>query len=277
MAYYYNAEAFTAAGLPTEPKAVGELVSTWDGYKSVAVKAKAAGKFACDDPGLLFYYETWSKGFGFYEESDKGLVPDIDNPLAKTAFDRAMDFQGGGLCANAQAYSNDWNSGLSRKSIIGFLQPPWVGGAGLQAAAKDQAGKWRVATATPDGFAAADGSMLMVPKTAADPELATKVAIWLTNANNQANGYVKNGLFPSTLDTYQAPEFTAAQPYYGGQPVASTLAAISKDAPRILKGADTDSINAIFQQAIRDAATNGQSASAAYTAAAEKANQQFGK
>ncbi|MET9730202.1 ABC transporter substrate-binding protein [Streptomyces sp. NPDC006458] len=277
LAYYYNADAFKAAGLPTDPEAVGRLVSTWSGYRALAKKVKADGKFACDDPGLLFYYETWSKGFGFYEKSGDELKPDIKNSIGKTALERAMDFQSSGLCANVTAYSNDWNSGLSREDIVGFLQPPWVGGAGLQTAAKAQSGEWRVATATPDGYAAADGSMLMVPKTSTDPALATKVAIWLTNATNQATGYTKNGLFPSSLGAYKSPDLTKPQAFYGDQPAASTLAGISEKAPRILKGVDTDAINGIFQQSIRDAATNGDSASAAYADAVEKAEQQFGQ
>ncbi|MFZ3468753.1 extracellular solute-binding protein [Streptomyces sp. 4.24] len=277
LAHYYNADAFEAAGLPSDPDAVGKLVSTWDGYKSLAETAKAKGKLACDDPGLLFYYETWSKGFGFYEKSGEELVPDIGNSIGKTAFDRATEFQSGGLCANVQAKSNDWNSGLNRGNIIGFLQPPWVGGAGLQAAAQNQSGKWRIAAKTPDGHAAADGSMLMVPKTSTNPELATKVAIWLTNASNQATGYVKNGLFPSALGAYASPEFTAPQAFYGNQSAASTLAEISKKAPRIAKGPDTDSINSIFQQAIRDAAGNGADAPTAYADALAKATRQFGK
>ncbi|MEV4937418.1 ABC transporter substrate-binding protein [Streptomyces zaomyceticus] len=277
LAYYYNAEAFEAAGLPTDPGAVGKLVSTWAGYKSLAQKAKAKGKFACDDPAQLFYYETWSKAFGFYKKDGDKLVPDIDNTIGKTAFDRAMDFQSSDLCLNVPSSSNDWNSALNRGTLIGFLQPPWVGSGSLQTAVKAQSGKWRVATATPDGYASADGSMLMVPKTSTDPELATKVAIWLTNATNQANGYVKNGLFPSALGAYVAPEFTAPQPFYGGQPAASILAEISKKAPKIVKGPDTDSINAIFQQAIRDAASNGADASKAYNSAVDKATQQFGK
>ncbi len=277
LAYYYNADAFQAAGLPTDPDAVGKLVSTWDGYKTLAQTAKDHGKFACDDPGELFYYETWSKGFGFYKQSGGTIVPDIDDPIGKAAFTRAMDFQSSGLCSDTQSYSNDWNSGLSRNSIIGFLQPPWVGGLGLQTAAKDQSGKWRVATATPDGYAAADGSMLMVPKTSADPKLATRIAVWLTNAANQASGYAHDGLFPSSLDAYKATELTAPQAYYGNQAAASVLAAVATQAPRILKGANTDSINAIFQQAVRDAASNGTSASAAYSSAVGKATEQFGK
>ncbi|MHA4779044.1 ABC transporter substrate-binding protein [Streptomyces sp. MSC1_001] len=277
LAFYYNADAFKAAGLPTEPQAVGRLVSTWGGYESVAEAAKARGKFACDDPAELFYYETWSKGFGFYEKSGNRLVLDIDNSIGRTAFDRAMDFQSSGLCANVPAYSNDWNAGLSRGSIIGFLQPPWVGGAGLQAAARGQAGQWRVATATPDGYAAADGSMLMVPKTSTDPELATRVAIWLTNAMNQADGYASNGLFPSALGAYKAPQLTAPQAYYGNQLAASVLTDISKKAPRIVKGVDTDSISAIFQQSIRDAATNGDSSAAAYADALDQVTAEFGE
>ncbi len=276
IAYYYNTDAFAAAGLPTDPNAVGQLVSSWAGYRSVTETAKAHGKFACDDPGELFYYETWSKGFGFYEKSGNTLVPDIADPIGKTAFDRAMDFQSNGQCANVPAFSNDWNSAVSQGSVIGFLQPPWVGGAGLQNAAKDQSGHWRVATATPDGYAAADGSMLMVPRTATDPKLATQVAIWLTNATNQANGYLKNGLFPSALATYRSPDFTAPQPFFGNQPTATTLADISQQAPRILKGVNTDSINALFQKAIRDTAGNGENATTAYNNALDTATRQFG-
>jgi cellobiose transport system substrate-binding protein len=275
-AFYYNATAFEAAGLPTDPDAVGKLVSTWDGYKKVAEAVQATGKFACDDPSYLFKYLTWSQSALFYKQSGDSLIYDPVSPVAKDAFTKAMDFETSGLCANVQPYTPDWASSVSQGLTVGFINPPWVGAGLLSTTAPDQSGEWRVATATPDGYSAEDGSQLVVPKTSANPKLATLIAIWLTNAKNMSSGFANNGLFPSTIDSYASDELTKGQEYFGGQQVGALLGSFAEKVPSLPKGPYTNSIDTVFQNEIVNAETSNVSAADAYQAALEKVQAQFG-
>jgi cellobiose transport system substrate-binding protein len=276
IAFYYNAPAFKAAGLPTDPTAVGKLVSTWTGYKKLAGTVKAAGKFACDSPAYLFRYSTWSQSALFYSKSGSQLVYNPVSPIAKTAFMQAMDFEKAGLCANVTPYSPDWSSSVSQGKTVAFIDPPWIGAGLLSSSAPKQAGQWRVATQTPGGYGSEDGSELVLPKTAANPKLATAVAIWLTNPANMSSGFTHDGLFPSTIASYSSKDLSQPQPYFGGQKVGSLLGSFAQKAPALPKGKNTDGTDTVYMNAIINAETNGQSASAAYQAAVSTAKTQFG-
>ncbi len=275
-AFYYNTVAFKAAGLPTDPSAVGKLVSTWDGYKKVAEAVKATGKFACDDPSYLFKYLTWSHSALFYKQSGGSLIYDPVSSVAKDAFMKSMDFETSGLCANVQPYTTDWASSVSQGQTVAFINPPWVGAGLLSTTAPKQSGQWSVATATPDGYGAEDGSELVVPKTSANPKLATLIAIWLTNAANMSSGFTHNGLFPSTIASYSSAALTTGQPYFGGQKVGSLLGSFAEKVPTLPKGVNTNGIDTVYQNEIVNAETSKVSAAAAYKAALAKAEAQFG-
>lgn len=279
IGYYYNVNAFQAAGLPTDPAAVGALVSTWAGYKQVAQKVKATGKYACDDPSYLFKYETWSKGALFYTNSGSQLVFSSSSPVIQDSFMTAMDFMKSGLCSNVQPYSTDWSSSVSQGKTVGFINPPWVGDGAkglLETTAPAQSGQWRLASATPEGYGSEDGSELVVPKTSADPKLATQVAIWLTNPANMSSGFANDGLFPSTIPSYTSSEVTSPQAFFGGETAGVTLGSFAQKTPALLKGPDTNGADAIFMKAIVDAETSGASAQSAYQSAVSAAKTQFG-
>ncbi|HEX4402869.1 MAG TPA: ABC transporter substrate-binding protein [Galbitalea sp.] len=275
-AFYYNATAFKAAGLPTDPSAVGKLVSTWSGYEKLAEQVKAAGKFACDDPSYLFKYLTWSKSALFYKQSGGSLIYNPVSSVVKDAFTKSMDFENAGLCADVQPYTTDWASSVSQGDTIAFINPPWVGAGLLSTTAPKQSGQWRVATATPGGYGAEDGSELVVPKTSANPKLATLIAIWLTNAANMSSGFTHNGLFPSTIASYSSAALTKGQPYFGGQKVGSLLGTFAEKAPSLPKGVNTNGIDTVYQNEIVNAETSKLSSADAYKAALAKAEAQFG-
>ena len=275
-AFYYNAPAFEAAGLSSDPDAVGKLISTWDGYQKVAEAVAATGKFACDDPSYLFKYLTWSKSALFYKQSGGSLIYDPVSSVAEDAFKKSMDFERAGLCANVQPYTPDWASSVSQGLTVGFINPPWVGAGLLSTTAPGQSGQWRVATATPDGYSAEDGSQLVVPKTSANPKLATLIAIWLTNAKNSSSGFANNGLFPSTIASYSSDELTKGQDYFNGQQVGAILGSFAKKVPTLPKGPYTNGIDTVFQNEIVNAETSDVSAADAYKAALDKVQSQFG-
>jgi cellobiose transport system substrate-binding protein len=276
-ALYYKPADFEAAGLPGDPDAVGEAISTWDGYQNVLEKLRAADKFGCDDPAYIYYFDVIAQGFSFYDGSGKDAKFDPESAVAKDAFMKAMDFQDAGLCSNVKTYTNDWNASVAQGSTVAFIQPPWVGGLALQQAAPDQSGQWKIANATPGGPAAENGSTLVVSASTPDPDLATKIAIWMTDADNQSAAYEKDGLFPSTVASYTSPELTAPQAYYGDQAVAEQLGKFATDAKVVHRGQNTMPAHQIFEQAIRDAQTNGNSADAAYKAALDQVKSDLGE
>ena len=273
--YYYKPAAFEAAGLPGDPEAVGEAIATWDGYADVLKTLAGTSKYGCDHASNVYYNSLHTKGTSFYEGEGADRTFDPQTAENEEAFNRAMTYQTDGYCANTNWWGPEWNSAASQGDLVGFLAPPWIAGA-LQAAVPDQAGQWRVATKTPGGAASENGSTLMISAATADPDLATSVAIWMTNVANQAGGMEENGLFPSAIAAYDTPEMKQPDDYFGGQTVAQLLGEFAAAAPTFNRGPNTLTTTNIFRQAITDSLASGESAGAAYETALTKIESELG-
>jgi cellobiose transport system substrate-binding protein len=271
--YYYKPADFEAAGLPGDPEAVGEAIATWDGYADALAALTSTGKFGCDHASNVYYYAMYTEGTSFYEGADRTFAPESE--ANAEAFERAMDYQNDGLCTNTNWWGPEWNSAASQGELVGFLAPPWIGGA-LQAAAPDQAGLWRVASQTPGGSASENGSTLMISAATVDPDLATEVALWMTNAENQAAGFAQDGLFPSALLAYEMPAMQEPNEYYGDQVVTQVLGDIAAEAPTFNRGPNTIPATNIFRQTITDSIETGASGVEAYETALSKVKSELG-
>jgi len=273
--YYYKPADFEAAGLPSEPDAVGEAVATWDGYENVLSELAKTGHRGCDHASNVYYYTMYATGTSFYEGEGADATFDPESAENKEAFDRAMQFQEDGYCTNTNWWGPEWNSAASQGDLVGFLAPPWIGGA-LMDAAPDQSGQWRIATKTPGGAASENGSTLMISAATADPDLATDVAIWMTDAENQAQGFAKDGLFPSAVAAFDMPAMKEPSEFYGDQVTAQVLGELALAAPTFNRGPNTIPATNIFRQTITDSVENGASADEAYKSALTKVTSELG-
>jgi cellobiose transport system substrate-binding protein len=251
--FFYRVDKFQAAGLPTDPDAVGKLVSTFDGYEQVAQTTKdKLGAFVCDSPDSSVYVpKTFGQGYFYYDKSGK-LDPGSD--VNKKAFVESTEFGQKGLCLNGQPYQQDWSAGATQGKLVGFVGPAYEATL-LSSAATNSSGQWRVTTA-PGGASSQIGSNLSVFKTDSDPKLTTKIAIWLTNAKNQASGYKTDRLFPSTPASYTMPDMQEPEPFFGGQVTAQFFAEVAQKAPTVYTGPDSITTQTVFNNAMIDAVTN---------------------
>lgn len=266
--FFYRADVFKSVGLPTDPAAVGKLVSTWGGYESVAKTVTGAGKgFVCDSAGSsILTTEMVGAGKYFYSNGK----PLIDSPLTKSSFMTALSFGQHGLCLNADPYTTDWSAGIAQNKLVGWVGPAYQIGPMEQAGGSGD-GQWRVTT-PPGGSSSRIGSNLAVFKASANPALATEIAIWLTNPTNQAKGYAQDSLFPSTPASYSLPALNQKDPYFGGQVTASVLADVAKSAPMVDAGQYSTVIETAFYTALSNAIHNKQAPDAAFAAGVRAAN-----
>ncbi|MDX2939475.1 ABC transporter substrate-binding protein [Streptomyces ipomoeae] len=224
---FYRTDLFAKAGLPTDPEKVSALVSTWDGYRTLAEKASKAGFKACDDASQVYNLHLQQKGQGYFTSSNKYIG---DNALSREAFDYSAKLLTDGLCTKTTAYTTDWSSAVAQNKLGAFVGPVYEGP--LISSAGSPSGVWRVAQ-PPGGAGSSGGSFLSILSSAKDKKNAFAVVKWMMNAANQTSGYLKDGLFPSSLGALDDAKLTAAQPYYGGQKVGAVFAEVVKDSPTL--------------------------------------------
>ncbi|MFI0730529.1 extracellular solute-binding protein [Streptomyces sp. NPDC021225] len=245
---FYRSDLFRKAGLPTDPAAVSKMASTWDGYRTMAEKAKKAGFKACDDANQVYFLQLEQKGQGSFDTSGKYLG---DNASTRKAFDYSAKLLSDGLCTKAAPYSTDWNSSVAQNALGGFVAPVYEGP--LLETAGSPKGVWRVAY-PPGGPGSKGGSYMSILSSSKHRKDAYKVIKWMMSPANQASGF-DDGLFPSALAAYKSPELNAAQPFYGGQSTGVVFAKVAQESPTVpvtpqdgvVEGALVDALKSVAQ------------------------------
>ena len=54
---------------------------------------------------------------------------------------------------------------------------------------------------------------------------------WILDPENQAQGYADAGLFPSTPASYELPQLTEGDPFFGGQKTIEVFGEAAKEVP----------------------------------------------
>ncbi|MEV6544130.1 extracellular solute-binding protein [Streptomyces sp. NPDC051665] len=249
QALFYRTDLFAKAGLPTDPAKVSAMASTWAGYRTVAEKAADKGFKACDNASQVYALHLEQKGQGTIDKSGKYLR---DNAVVREAFDYSAQLLADGLCAKADPYSTDWSSAVAQNKLGAFVGPAYE--APLISAAGSPSGVWRVAN-PPGGAGSQGGSFMSILSSSKHQKDAYAVVKWMLNATNQTSGYVKDGLFPSSLGAFEQPQLTAPQAYFGGQKAGVVFAAVVKDSPAVpvtpqdgtVEGAMTTALTSVGQ------------------------------
>ncbi|UNX54029.1 extracellular solute-binding protein [Georgenia sp. TF02-10] len=265
--FFYRADVFEQAGLPTDPDDVGELVADWDGYRSVAEKVKAStGSYLCDAPSAAYVAQRLQAGY-YYATDDGQYAP--DEQINRDAFLSAFGLGEAGLCLNVELWTPEWSAGIAQNQLTGWVGPSYVA-ASMTSAGGDGAGQWRVTT-PPGGPASQFGSFLSVFESSNDPQTAVDIARWLTNAENQAAGYADDSLFPSTPASYDMPEMTEPDEFYGGQVPAEVLGQVAEASPRLVIIPQSDKAAAAFGSVLDQTVASGGDAEEAYSSGLEQA------
>jgi cellobiose transport system substrate-binding protein len=228
---FYNATQFKALGFPTDPTDVSSMFSDWDAYQSYAEKAKAAGKYLCDESDQVYNLLVQQQGYHWLKNDNGKVVNDFDNPINKASFDTAATWAQKGLCAEEAPYSTGWSAALSQNKMIAFEGPAYEMGP-LKTAATATSGQWRTADST-GGPAMAGGSFVSVMAATKDPTDAVKLAEFFSSPAVQVEAYTSKWLIPSAVAAYSNSKVTGPDPFFGNQKAFAPIANSSKNGPYV--------------------------------------------
>ncbi|MER5976260.1 extracellular solute-binding protein [Streptomyces sp. NPDC001857] len=232
MAICYRTDLFKAAGLPTDPKAVGQLwAGDWNKFIETGKKFKAkapSGTFFMDSPGGLLNAVLASEKEKFYNSA--GEIVYKTNPAVRAGFDLTAKAAQEGLVQGLPQFQPAWDQTIANSKFATVACPPWMLGTLKEKSKPESFGKWAVAVAPKSGNWG--GSFLGVPSSGKHVKEAEKLAAWLTAPEQQAKLFKVQGSFPSAPGAYTMPEVTSAtNQMTGSTNIGAIFAEAAKSAP----------------------------------------------
>ncbi|MGL5720930.1 MAG: ABC transporter substrate-binding protein [Brevinema sp.] len=233
---FYHKGFFDKAGVNPDN------IKTWDDFIAAGKKIQAANPgvrmmgagFTADD-GLWRILMVQSQT---YYLNTNGQIT-INSPASQRSLELIRRLRDEGVLVDTV----NWTGGiqaLKNGTVAVSVTGGWWGGT-MKDQAPEHAGKWRIMRmpAFPGENVTASslgGSTLMV--SASDPVRKAAsvefVKFALLNADMQYAMYSKYGLFPSYIPTYDKPEFSEADPYFGGQNVNAIYAEVIPTIPPVI-------------------------------------------
>ncbi|WP_374946196.1 extracellular solute-binding protein [Agreia sp.] len=226
MAICYHADALAAAGMPSEPDAVAEMLGTsWDDYFAAGEKFAAAGGAGAWYDSAYQTYQAQLEQMPYpYEDADDKIV--VDNPEVEAIFKNSLK-ESETLSARLIPFSEDWMAGMGSSAYATIACPTWMLGMieGNSADVTD----WRVANSFPGGGGNAGGSYYAVPAVSEHPKEAAALAAWLTAPEQQIALFMAGGAFPSREEALTSPDLTTVtNAFFGDASVGEIFADRSK-------------------------------------------------
>jgi cellobiose transport system substrate-binding protein len=219
----YRADLFEAAGLPTDPDEVADLLTgDWDTYFEVGQQYVDKTGKAWFDSAAATYQGMINQVQAAYEDPDTGEVIATENPEVKDIYETVLEASAT-ESAHLSQWSPDWAAGQASGAYATMLCPGWMLGV-ISGNAPDVT-DWRVANAFPGGGGNWGGSYLTVPAQGAHLEEAKALANWLTSPEVQLQAFNEAGTFPSQQALYTDEALLGAtNEYFGDQAVGGIFA-----------------------------------------------------
>ncbi|MDT0388102.1 ABC transporter substrate-binding protein [Streptomyces dubilierae] len=214
VVHYYQPAVFDKAGLPHEPAEVSRELDTWDKFFAAGerLKKRVPGSFLLTDVGSVFEMSL-GQGTTRFVDKDRHFIGAGEH--VRACWDRAVEAKRRGLVSDIVSGTPDWNSAAERGLLPSQLNASWAAGD-LKLGLPKTKGRWRVADC-PGGPSNVGGSFLAITKACREPERAFEIITWILDADNQAQGFVDAGLFPSTPASYAMRKLREPDPFFGGQ------------------------------------------------------------
>lgn len=198
----YRADLLEAAGMPSDPASVSELVGgSWDDFFAAGETYTAAGGEAAwfDSAYMVFDSQVEQTAFP-YETADGDIV--ADSPEVEQIFRDTLaeaETQSAGLAP----FSEDWSAGIGSGQFATMICPSWM----LSVVEGNSPGvsTWRVADGFPAGGGNLGGSYWVVPSQSEHPEEAALLASFLSSPERQIEAFAAGGAFPSRVDALDDP------------------------------------------------------------------------
>lgn len=252
----YRQDLFEAAGLPTDPAEVAELLggedATWDDYFAAGKTFVAASDSAWYDSAMSISQAMVNQIDNAYEESDgtpKDLAtnqPIID--IYDTVLEQSTTNE---LSAGLEQWSGDWDAAFQNDGFATMICPAWMTGP-----VEERSGGvtgWNVADVFPGGGLNWGGSFLTVPASGPNAEAAKELAAWLTDPAQQTTAFENAGTFPSQIEAQESDAVQSfTNDFFNDAPVGTIFVnrALAIDSAPF-KGANYFSIHTTVQDGIK--------------------------
>jgi multiple sugar transport system substrate-binding protein len=213
--YFYRADIFKEAGLPSEPEEVAKLMSTWAGVLEAARKVHIPGKRWLLPDAQLIYTEFFHNR-DFYDEK---LNLMIDRPGDIECLNAVIEMKKNKLDMNTGMWTTEAYAAFDNGSLVSVITGSWYGGFLKDDVDPDGTGNWR-ATVLPGGITGMGmgGSFLVIPKQGKHYEEAWALLEYLcATVKGQNDMFEAVDYFPSFKPAWDAAIYEEGDPYYGGQ------------------------------------------------------------
>ncbi|MCI0687639.1 MAG: extracellular solute-binding protein [Sporichthyaceae bacterium] len=225
LAICYRKDLFESAGLPSAPAEVAPLFATWDSYFAAGKDFTANSDAAWFDSATQIFNAMVNQlPVGFSDRSNNLVIE--TNPDIRASWNQVTQAVTDGLSAKLPAWGDEWTAGFQNGAFATQACPSWMLGVITERSGPDNAGKWAVADAFPNGGGNWGGAWLTVPSSGDHQTEAAELAAWLTAPEQQIKAFQASGTFPSQLQALSNPTLlSTTNEYFGGQEVGALFAA----------------------------------------------------
>jgi cellobiose transport system substrate-binding protein len=216
LAMCYRKDLLEAAGMPTDDASVKAMFATWDSYFAAGDQYVQATKKPWFDSAAQIFNSMQNQLPEGYLTTDNELAIESNEDI-KANFDQVTAAVGRGQSAGFTAFSPEWNTAFKESVFATKTCPSWMLGVVQEQAGEENAGKWAVTDAFPNGGGNWGGSYLAVPTQSEHPKEAAELAAWLTAPEQQIKAFQKTGNLPSQVKALESPELLGTtNEYFGG-------------------------------------------------------------
>ncbi|MCI0398797.1 MAG: sugar ABC transporter substrate-binding protein [Chloroflexi bacterium] len=226
---YYRRDVFEAAGLPSDPDSVNDMVASWNGYLETCRTIKEVTGSYCfahnkaNNYGRLYEMALWQQGLGYYDP-DTGEVT-VDSPENVATLEMLGRFWEEDLVSDNLEWTDPWYAELAalEQPIATLVEASWMEVFLKSWVAPGTAGKWGVAymPAMAEGQVRAandGGSVFVIPTQTQNPDAAWAfVEFALGRQESQLKMFAISGFIPSLETTYDDPLFLEGDSFLGGE------------------------------------------------------------
>jgi ABC-type glycerol-3-phosphate transport system substrate-binding protein len=254
---FYRRDIFEEAGLPTDPKAVTDLLKDWNAFIEVGKKVtKPNERWMLANGEEIVRAMIAQKGVSYFDA--QGNLQ-FDHPVFREALEMVKKAADAGLISPFVAWTPEWQGAFGKGQVATIMYGNWFGGLLKRAYAPGDAGKWGVAGAPASEGGSrsfnSGGDYIGILETSDNKEAAWAFVKWLVTDNESLKQQFQNDdLYPAWTPAGSADWMNFSDPYYGGQNVNEIFAPVQASmTPLTLHQLDS-AANTALQTAINNVA-----------------------
>lgn len=267
--FYYRADVFDEAGLPTDPSDVAAASSTWEDWIAMGKELRGKKDAAMVTTAQSVFQSVLDASSSRYFDDDNKPLFEQDGNAVREAWDIAVATVEAKVSGNRQT-DNDKNASWSSGATAGNVEAAWWTQI-LQETAPDTSGNWRV-TDQPVRAGNSGGSFAAIPHTCKDPEAAFAFISWIASPDNQSAAYNDVQLFPSTPASYESGDMKYKGKFFGDQDPLEFFSHAAETVPTSFISTWESVVSGNFNLEINNVEASGKDPDRAWADAVEASN-----